>query len=101
MAQSLPFSPTPSPGISSSHELSDSSSDEELSVNGLGEVEQGSASRAGSPASVDRAGPEGEGEDTMSCQWEECGRVFNHLPSLITHIHEGAAGYLKRMGNLV
>lgn len=32
---------------------------------------------------------EGLGEDTMSCQWEECGKVFNHLPTLIEHIHNG------------
>ena len=27
--------------------------------------------------------------DTMTCQWEECGKVFNHLPTLIDHIHNG------------
>lgn len=34
--------------------------------------------------------PAAEGEDTMACQWEDCGRVFDHLPSLIEHIHNGA-----------
>ena len=27
--------------------------------------------------------------DTMTCQWEDCGKVFNHLPTLIEHIHNG------------
>ncbi|KAI0337880.1 hypothetical protein BDW22DRAFT_1339104 [Trametopsis cervina] len=31
----------------------------------------------------------------MSCQWEECGRVFNHLPSLIDHIHNDHIGVHK------
>lgn len=25
----------------------------------------------------------------MACQWEECGKVFDHLPTLIDHIHNG------------
>lgn len=27
--------------------------------------------------------------DTMTCQWEDCGKVFSHLPTLIEHIHNG------------
>jgi len=95
MAQSPPFSPSPSAGISSSHDLSDSSSDDDLSTTGLGELDHGSASRMGSPISVDKAGQEGEGDDTMSCQWEECGKVFNHLPTLIDHIHNDHIGVHK------
>ncbi|KAI0694047.1 hypothetical protein BC835DRAFT_1275122 [Cytidiella melzeri] len=96
MAQSPPFSPSPSPGISSSHDLSDSFSEDDLSINGIGELDPGSASRACSPASVDKAlAADGEGEDTISCQWEECGRVFNHLPSLIEHIHNDHIGVHK------
>lgn len=101
MAQSLPFSPSPSPGISSSHDLSDSSSSDDFSTNGIVEMDLGSASRAASPASVDKAGAgEGEGEDTMSCQWEECGRVFNHLPSLIEHIHNGTLTFIHHANEI-
>ncbi|KIP05380.1 hypothetical protein PHLGIDRAFT_19733 [Phlebiopsis gigantea 11061_1 CR5-6] len=39
--------------------------------------------------------PAAEGEDTMTCQWEECGKVFNHLPSLIEHIHNDHIGVHK------
>lgn len=28
--------------------------------------------------------------DTMTCRWEECGKVFSHLPTMIEHIHNGA-----------
>lgn len=30
-----------------------------------------------------------ETEDVITCQWEECGVVFTHLPTLIDHIHNG------------
>jgi hypothetical protein len=89
MAQSPAYSPSPSPGISS-HDISDSSSDDDMSTNGVAELEQGPIPRADSPAIVEKPGAaEGEGEDTISCQWEECGRVFNHLPTIIEHIHNG------------
>ena len=91
MAQSPPYSPSPSPGIPSTHEISSSSSsDDDFVYNGPGEVEPGSASRGGSPVPLEQpATGEDEGEDTIACQWEDCGRVFNHLPSLIDHIHNG------------
>ncbi|KAI0085224.1 hypothetical protein BDY19DRAFT_896934 [Irpex rosettiformis] len=38
---------------------------------------------------------DGEDEDTIACQWEECGRVFNHLPTLIDHIHNDHIGVHK------
>jgi len=30
-----------------------------------------------------------EPEDSVTCQWEDCGVVFTHLPTLIDHIHNG------------
>jgi hypothetical protein len=46
-----------------------------------------SASRPGSPM---RLHPHTlESDDSVTCQWEECGRVFTHLPALIEHIHHG------------
>ena len=36
---------------------------------------------------------EGQGDiqelDSVTCQWEACGRPFSHLPTLIDHIHSG------------
>ncbi|KAK0489810.1 hypothetical protein EDD18DRAFT_1188514 [Armillaria luteobubalina] len=34
-------------------------------------------------------------EDTATCLWGECGRVFTHLPSLIEHIHVDHVGVNK------
>ncbi|KAI0077969.1 hypothetical protein K474DRAFT_1594915 [Panus rudis PR-1116 ss-1] len=31
----------------------------------------------------------------MSCLWEDCGEVFNHLPTLIAHIHNDHIGVHK------
>jgi hypothetical protein len=28
-------------------------------------------------------------EDSVTCQWDDCGIVFTHLPTLIDHIHNG------------
>ena len=90
MAQSPYWSPSPSPGIESSPST-DSSSDDDLPPVAYDEV-----SRPASPQPTEGqlgqfpvAAP-AEGEDTMTCQWEDCGRVFDHLPSLIDHIHNGA-----------
>jgi hypothetical protein len=45
-----------------------------------------STSRPGSPIH----GAEGiETNDVVTCQWEDCGIVFDHLPTLINHIHNG------------
>ncbi|OSC96980.1 hypothetical protein PYCCODRAFT_1440594 [Trametes coccinea BRFM310] len=33
--------------------------------------------------------------DTMTCQWEDCGKVFDHLPTLIEHIHGDHIGVHK------
>ncbi|KAH9927636.1 uncharacterized protein B0H18DRAFT_1002920 [Fomitopsis serialis] len=90
------YSRTPSPVFSSSDRFSDSSSDDGLLLNGdAGEPGYG-ASRPGSPG----AAPEGAQEenmevDTMTCRWEECGKVFSHLPTLIEHIHNDHIGVHK------
>jgi hypothetical protein len=28
-------------------------------------------------------------EDSATCLWDNCGQIFTHLPSLISHIHDG------------
>lgn len=102
MARTFYNSPTPggrghspSPGPTSrSPALSDSSLDDDpmeqsLDYNVMARVPSGS--RGGSPG----AGvPEIPGinvfdDDTVTCEWENCGTVFDHLPSLIDHIHNG------------
>ncbi|KAF9524245.1 hypothetical protein CPB83DRAFT_861685 [Crepidotus variabilis] len=69
-----------------SHSESDSSDVEGTSVvdEGFHEGELGdSLSRAESPMQVEL-----ELEDSVTCQWEDCGIVFTHLPTLIEHIHD-------------
>lgn len=44
----------------------------------------GSALRQASPMQVEL-----ESEDSVTCQWDDCGIVFTHLPTLIEHIHNG------------
>jgi len=34
-------------------------------------------------------------EDSVTCQWEDCGKVFTHLPTLIHHIHNDHIGVHK------
>lgn len=85
MAQSPYYSPSPSPGVESSH-VSDSSSDDEIQS---AAYEGAEISRPASPLPAEGQFPVTEGDDTMACQWEDCGKVFDHLPSLIDHIHNG------------
>ena len=99
MAQSSYYSPTPSP-VNSSSPISDSSSDDDFPPI---PYESAEISRPGSPQPGEgQLGqfPATEGDDTMTCQWEECGKVFDHLPSLIGHIHDGTrsinVNYLTR-----
>jgi hypothetical protein len=33
---------------------------------------------------------EGDPDDVATCEWDNCGKVFDHLPTLIDHIHNGA-----------
>ncbi|THV03913.1 hypothetical protein K435DRAFT_962246 [Dendrothele bispora CBS 962.96] len=69
---------------SESPSTSDSSVDEpHIEANGNGPTEP-SASRPSSPIS-----------DSVKCQWEDCGIVFTHLPSLIDHIHKEHIGVHK------
>lgn len=90
MARSA-YSPSPSPSLRSNTPLSDSSSDEDLVPYPEASGDYGpSASRPGSPQTAEASmlGEEREA-DTMTCQWEDCGKVFSHLPTLIEHIHNG------------
>lgn len=87
MARS-PFSPSPSPEFEPTY-ISDSSSDEDLPNNATENGDAQSVSRPGSPMPVEGQTVDEEGPDTMKCQWEECNKIYNHLPSLIDHIHNG------------
>ena len=88
MARSV-YSPSPSPSLRSSTDFSDSS-DEDIGSYGEAAEYGGSASRPGSPVTADASmAVEDQEADTMTCQWEDCGKVFNHLPTLIDHIHNG------------
>ncbi|EPQ53282.1 hypothetical protein GLOTRDRAFT_140134 [Gloeophyllum trabeum ATCC 11539] len=88
-------SPSPSPGPLSPS-FSDSSADEDLTA--FADYEAGvvtvTPSRPGSPASVN---PQSNSKDTdtVACQWEDCGKVFTHLPTLIEHIHNDHIGVHK------
>ncbi|EJF60853.1 hypothetical protein BD309DRAFT_207433 [Dichomitus squalens] len=95
MARSV-YSPSPSPSLRSNTPLSSSSSDEDIGSYGEGGEYGPSVSRPGSPQTAEASmlGEEQEA-DTMTCQWEECGKVFNHLPTLIDHIHNDHIGVHK------
>ncbi|KAG5342303.1 hypothetical protein C0989_003432 [Termitomyces sp. Mn162] len=86
MPQSLrsPSLRSPSPSFS------ESSGNEEsmfLSGNALGLGP--SASRPGSPRNPDTIHLEDVESDSVTCLWDDCGKVFTHLPTLISHIHDG------------
>jgi hypothetical protein len=100
-SNSAPQSPrSPSPAFSLSSDKP---------TNGYGAWDSGtypqmSGSRGGSPANSDDDEDLGgvevlEPVDSVICQWENCGRPFSHLPTLINHIHNGTdrthgSGYL-------
>ncbi|KZT18770.1 hypothetical protein NEOLEDRAFT_1159351 [Neolentinus lepideus HHB14362 ss-1] len=90
MARSI-RSPSPSPGLLSPS-FSDSSADEDLTA--FADYEAGvvtvSPSRPGSPSVTS-----GQDTETVACQWEDCGKVFTHLPTLIEHIHNDHIGVHK------
>lgn len=48
-----------------------------------------SASRPGSPRDLDTIQLEDVESDSVTCLWDDCGLVFTHLPTLISHIHDG------------
>lgn len=63
------------------------------------------SSRGGSPSAGASFIPEIPGvnvfdDDTVTCEWENCGTVFDHLPSLIDHIHNGAPLILHTKSDL-
>ncbi|KAF9005112.1 hypothetical protein BDQ17DRAFT_377967 [Cyathus striatus] len=82
-------SPPPSPLSAPSPSNSHSTVDDEissLSATPNGSQALGSASRAGTPPY--KLHPETlESDDSVTCQWDDCGIVYRHLPSLIDHIH--------------
>ncbi|KAF4621971.1 hypothetical protein D9613_009252 [Agrocybe pediades] len=49
-----------------------------------------SASRPDSPSMEDQ-----DIDDSVTCLWEDCGIVFTHLPTLISHIHDEHIGVHK------
>ncbi|KAG6821530.1 hypothetical protein H0H93_000039 [Arthromyces matolae] len=51
-----------------------------------------SASRPGSPQTIHLDDVE---SDSVTCQWDACGKVFTHLPTLISHIHDDHIGVHK------
>ena len=76
-----PKAPSPSPSLSDSS-IEDASNVSEIQP----DASYGySASHPGSPM---RSGAL-DTEDSVTCQWEDCGKVFTHLPTLINHIHNG------------
>ncbi|KAI0919833.1 hypothetical protein AcW1_003019 [Taiwanofungus camphoratus] len=96
MARSV-YTPSPSPSFESDH-VSDSSGIDDLASYGESGEYGGSISRPGSPRPAQSEGQVQEDvteADTMSCRWEDCGKVFNHLPSLIDHIHNDHIGVHK------
>ncbi|PPR00738.1 hypothetical protein CVT24_000944 [Panaeolus cyanescens] len=79
--QAVP-APPPVEQADSMDTSSDSSDDDVSNVNTEGGVVHPSASRAGSPSNA-----EGVVEDSVTCQWGDCGVVFTVLDTLIDHIH--------------
>ncbi|KXN90738.1 INO80 complex subunit 1 [Leucoagaricus sp. SymC.cos] len=51
-------------------------------------------SRTGSQV-PDEGDPNAVPEDSVTCQWDDCGIVFTHLPTLIDHIHNEHIGVHK------
>jgi hypothetical protein len=89
-----PTSPPPSAAVVSpnSPSVSNSSGVEDFSDGDNQHPEDAygaSASRPASPSQNQPTAEDAEIEDAITCQWEECGVVFTHLPTLIDHIHNG------------
>ncbi|KAA1470836.1 hypothetical protein DENSPDRAFT_836732 [Dentipellis sp. KUC8613] len=93
MARSIySLSPSPGPGPLSPT-FSDTSNEDDVHVIGEDGDYLQSSSRPSSPAVIEA--PDPNDEDTVTCQWEDCGIVFNHLPTLIEHIHNDHIGVHK------
>ena len=73
--------------------LSDSSDIDAASD--VGEVLQEGAHARSTPRPGSPMQLEVEPEDSVTCQWEDCGVVFTHLPTLIDHIHNGVSTFSK------
>ncbi|KAF8174566.1 hypothetical protein BJ912DRAFT_543249 [Pholiota molesta] len=95
-----PTSPPPSAAVVSpnSPSVSNSSGVEDFSDGDNQHPEDAygaSASRPASPSQNQPTAEDAEIEDAITCQWEECGVVFTHLPTLIDHIHNEHIGVHK------
>ncbi|KAF8966168.1 hypothetical protein BDZ97DRAFT_1809854 [Flammula alnicola] len=92
-----PASPPPvAVAVSPSSSLSDSSGAEDISnISAIHPEDAASASRPGSPMQSSLTAEGLDTEDSVTCQWEDCGVVFTHLPTLIDHIHNDHIGVHK------
>lgn len=69
--------------------LSSDSSDAEDASSNTANIKKDQVSvRHESPVQVEL-----ESEDSVTCQWEDCGILFTHLPTLIDHIHNGELNF--------
>src|SRR5882762_3603109 len=88
MARS-PCSPSLSPR-SISPSFSESSDEDNASSLSEPLVGPYKCSPTGSPAPGDKDKSAKNAEpDAVTCLWDDCGVIFTHLPTLITHIHDG------------
>ncbi|KAF8883029.1 hypothetical protein BD779DRAFT_1541450 [Infundibulicybe gibba] len=99
MARSA-HSPSPSPISPSlpSPSMSESSAEEDVSnvseqISSVGPSVSRPASPSASQTNVSQLDP--TEEDSVTCEWDDCGRVYTHLPSLIEHIHNEHIGVHK------
>ena len=81
------YSLSPSPGPQSLGPASEASADEAMPPS---YAHDGTApvSRASSPE-IEYEGAI-DPDDIAKCEWENCGKVFDHLPTFIEHLHNGA-----------
>jgi|ERR1700685_3442906 hypothetical protein len=90
MARSPHNSPSLSPR-SISPSFSESSEEDNESALSEPLVGRYNSSPTGSPAPGDKDKSAKNAEpDAVTCLWDDCGVIFTHLPTLITHIHDGA-----------
>ncbi|KAG5652663.1 hypothetical protein H0H81_004155 [Sphagnurus paluster] len=90
---------SPSPR-SPSPTFSDSSADDDTSIpDELLDTMRQSISRSGSPSDPHRGEftqlEAEDSEDSVTCLWDDCKRVFTHLPTFIKHIHDDHIGVHK------
>ncbi|KAH8081323.1 hypothetical protein BXZ70DRAFT_901225 [Cristinia sonorae] len=85
------FSPSPSPGFDSDSHFSDSSLDDDVPPTSATTDTTFAHGLNSPPPTTLQPQP----VETIECQWEECGRAFDHLPTLIEHIHNDHIGVHK------